>query len=78
MAIAFERAKEKGVDLKDHVLLQGGTRRPGRDQRPGADRHRDALFGDAEVQGTMRTCSLTRLVFFPIVEKATYKSWKDL
>jgi NitT/TauT family transport system substrate-binding protein len=30
-------------------------------------------------QGTIKNLvTLTRLVFFPIVEKATYKSWKDL
>ena len=79
MAIAFERAKEKGVDLKitsfskEELAIQA------------------VISGQAQIgiatpysvmqksQGTIKNLvSLTRLVFFPIVEKATYKTWKDL
>ncbi|MEA2986938.1 MAG: NitT/TauT family transport system substrate-binding protein [Alphaproteobacteria bacterium] len=79
MAIAFERAKEKGVDLKitsfskEELAVQA------------------VISGQAQIgiatpysvmqksQGTIKNLvTLTRLVFFPIVEKATYKSWKDL
>ncbi len=79
MAIAFERAKEKGVDLKitsfskEELAVQA------------------VISGQAQIgiatpysvmqksQGTVKNLvSLTRLVFFPIVEKATYKTWKDL
>ena len=79
MAIAMERAREKGVDLKitsfskEELAVQA------------------VISGQAQVgiatpysvmqksQGTIKNLvSLTRLVFFPIVEKATYKSWKDL
>jgi ABC-type nitrate/sulfonate/bicarbonate transport system substrate-binding protein len=79
MAIAFERAKEKGVDVKitsfskEELAVQA------------------VISGQAQIgiatpysvmqksQGTIKNLvTLTRLVFFPIVEKATYKSWKDL
>jgi NitT/TauT family transport system substrate-binding protein len=79
MAIAFERAREKGVDLKitsfskEELAVQA------------------VISGQAQIgiatpysvmqksQGTIKNLvTLTRLVFFPIVEKATYKSWKDL
>ena len=79
MAIAFERAKEKGVDTKvtsfskEELAVQA------------------VISGQAQIgiatpysvmqksQGTIKNLvSLTRLVFFPIVEKNTYKSWKDL
>jgi NitT/TauT family transport system substrate-binding protein len=79
MAIALERAKERGVDLKmtsfakEDLAIQA------------------VISGQAEIgiatpyavmqksKGTVKNLvSLTRLVFFPIVEKATYKSWKDL
>ena len=79
MAIAFERAKERGVDLKvtsfskEELAVQA------------------VISGQAQIgiatpysvmqksKGTIKNLvSLTRLVFFPIVEKATYKSWKDL
>jgi len=79
MAIAFERAKEKGVDVKitsfskEELAVQA------------------VIGGQAQIgiatpysvmqksQGTIKNLvTLTRLVFFPIVEKATYKSWKDL
>jgi NitT/TauT family transport system substrate-binding protein len=79
MAIAFERAREKGVDLKitsfskEELAVQA------------------VISGQAQIgiatpysvmqksQGTIKNLvTLTRLVFFPIVEKAAYKSWKDL
>jgi NitT/TauT family transport system substrate-binding protein len=79
MAIAFERARERGVDLKvtsfskEELAVQA------------------VISGQAQIgiatpysvmqksKGTVKNLvSLTRLVFFPIVEKATYKSWKDL
>jgi NitT/TauT family transport system substrate-binding protein len=79
MAIAFERAREKGVDVKvtsfskEELAVQA------------------VISGQAQIgiatpysvmqksQGTIKNLvTLTRLVFFPIVEKATYKSWKDL
>jgi NitT/TauT family transport system substrate-binding protein len=79
MAIAFERAKERGVDLKvtsfskEELAIQA------------------VISGQAQIgiatpysvmqksKGTVKNLvSLTRLVFFPIVEKATYKTWKDL
>jgi NitT/TauT family transport system substrate-binding protein len=79
MAIAFERAREKGVDLKitsfskEELAVQA------------------VISGQAQIgiatpysvmqksKGTVKNLvSLTRLVFFPIVEKASYKSWKDL
>lgn len=79
MAIAFERAKERGVDLKvtsfskEELAIQA------------------VISGQAQIgiatpyavmqksAGTVKNLvSLTKLVFFPIVEKATYKSWKDL
>jgi NitT/TauT family transport system substrate-binding protein len=79
MAIAFERAREKGVDVKvtsfskEELAVQA------------------VVSGQAQIgiatpysvmqksQGTIKNLvTLTRLVFFPIVEKATYKSWKDL
>lgn len=79
MAIAFERAREKGVDTKvtsfskEELAVQA------------------VIGGQAQIgiatpysvmqksQGTIKNLvTLTRLVFFPIVEKATYKSWKDL
>lgn len=79
MAIAFERAKERGVDVKvtsfskEELAIQA------------------VISGQAQIgiatpyavmqksAGTVKNLvSLTKLVFFPIVEKATYKSWKDL
>jgi len=79
MVIALERAKERGVDVKvtsfakEDLAIQA------------------VISGQAEIgiatpyavmqksKGTVKNLvSLTRLVFFPIVEKATYKSWKDL
>jgi NitT/TauT family transport system substrate-binding protein len=79
MAIAFERAREKGVDLKitsfskEELAVQA------------------VISGQAQIgiatpysvmqksKGTVKNLvSLTRLVFFPIVDKASYKSWKDL
>ena len=79
MAIAFERAREKGVDLKitpfskEELAVQA------------------VISGQAQIgiatpysvmqksKGTVKNLvSLTRLVFFPIVDKAAYKSWKDL
>ena len=79
MAIALERAREKGVDLKvtsfskEELAVQA------------------VISGQAQIgiatpysvmqksAGTVKNLvSLTKLVFFPIVEKATYKSWKDL
>jgi len=79
MAIAFERAREKGVDVKvtsfskEELAVQA------------------VISGQAQIgiatpysvmqksHGTIKNLvTLTRLVFFPIVEKATYKSWKDL
>ena len=79
MAIAFERAREKGVDLKitsfskEELAVQA------------------VISGQAQIgiatpysvmqksQGTIKNLvTLTRLVFFPIVDKAAYKSWKDL
>jgi NitT/TauT family transport system substrate-binding protein len=79
MAIAFERAKEKGVDVKitsfskEELAVQA------------------VISGQAQIgiatpysvmqksQGTIKNLvTLTRLVFFPVVDKATYKSWKDL
>jgi NitT/TauT family transport system substrate-binding protein len=79
MAIAFERAKERGVDLKvtsfskEELAVQA------------------VISGQAQVgiatpyavmqksKGTVKNLvTLTKLVFFPIVEKATYKTWKDL
>jgi NitT/TauT family transport system substrate-binding protein len=79
MAIAFERAKERGVDLKvtsfskEELAVQA------------------VISGQAQIgiatpyavmqksKGTVKNLvTLTKLVFFPIVEKATYKTWKDL
>lgn len=79
MAIALERAREKGVDLKvtsfskEELAIQA------------------VISGQAQIgiatpyavmqksKGTVKNLvSLTRLVFFPIVDKAAYKSWKDL
>jgi NitT/TauT family transport system substrate-binding protein len=79
MAIAFERAKERGVDVKvtsfskEELAVQA------------------VISGQAQIgiatpyavmqksKGTIKNLvPLTRLVFFPIVEKAAYKSWKDL
>jgi NitT/TauT family transport system substrate-binding protein len=79
MAIAFERAKERGVDLKvtsfskEELAVQA------------------VISGQAQIgiatpyavmqksKGTVKNLvTLTKLVFFPIVEKASYKTWKDL
>ena len=79
MAIAIERAKARGVDLKmtsfskEDLAIQA------------------VISGQAEIgiatpyavmqksKGTVKNLvSLTRLVFFPVVDKAAYKSWQDL
>ena len=79
MTVALERAKERGVDLKttsfskEELAIQA------------------VISGQAEIgiatpyavmqksKGTVKNLvSLTRLVFFPVVDKAAYKGWKDL
>lgn len=79
MVIALERAKERGVDVKvtsfakEDLAIQA------------------VISGQAEIgiatpyavmqksKGTVKNLvTLTKLVFFPVVDKATYKSWKDL
>jgi NitT/TauT family transport system substrate-binding protein len=79
MAIALDRAKERGVDLKTTSFAK-------EDLAIQAVISGQAQIGIAtpysvmqKSKGTVKNLvSLTRLVFFPVVEKATYKSWKDL
>jgi NitT/TauT family transport system substrate-binding protein len=79
MVIALERAKEKGFDYKltsfakEDLAIQA------------------VISGQADIgiatpyavmqktKGTIKNLvPLTRLVFFPVVDKSAYKSWKDL
>ena len=79
MVIALERAKEKGFDYKltsfakEDLAIQA------------------VISGQTEIgiatpyavmqksKGTVKNLvPLTRLVFFTVVDKSTYKSWKDL
>jgi NitT/TauT family transport system substrate-binding protein len=78
-AIALERAKERGFDYKltsfarEDLAIQAIV--TGQADIGAATPYSVMQKTKAPVRGLMQ---LTRLVFFPVAERASYKSWKDL